>query len=534
MKIGDYVHYTYRNYLVNGLGYGTGGNTNIKPAEANEIFKQHKNELLKVVKNNLKKKNNHLKREIEKRLNIFFGQQGTIDGHTFTDAEIKQMQEAIIKILERSVDKVAKANIDYESLMSLNSNSARIFNGSGQTFAGRDYNSSTIGNLRGNKIFGERSHKEGTKEYTTTQAIATRLEAIELIRANLAKNTMGKNQNITEQQLQAELDKLDKLLNDIPALSKYKQSTGYQRVYAKNMNKDELSMVQQINNILALTKQETNSNIQGILGEEIPKITQFVTEQAITGNLQNLLHQLETNLTSTGGYNRTTPDRMARTLKRSSFIGGQNQEFLNHSFEGNKLKINYTENKIDIDVNVGNLKIPASVKNYNIDSSHIGVLSGTSILKYTQDYPSFLNHYMNITASHPNPRDIDVAPQLLKQAHENLKMTIGLHALAGGTYGLKSNGTVDREKMAQVFIINEHGGGVTGKFKVYFMRDVIENILNNPNLINLEGVGQNPSWDNNWRGDAPNGKMAYSRIAGILNQMHQTKLRVSINKKALT
>ena len=42
MKIGDYVHYTYRNYLVNGLGYGTGGNTNVKSAEANEIFKQHK------------------------------------------------------------------------------------------------------------------------------------------------------------------------------------------------------------------------------------------------------------------------------------------------------------------------------------------------------------------------------------------------------------------------------------------------------------------------------------------------------------
>ena len=96
-------------------------------------------------------------------------------------------------------------------------------------------------------------------------------------------------------------------------------------------------------------------------------------------------------------------------------------------------------------------------------------------------------------------------------------MTIGLHALAGGTYGLKSNGTIDREKMAQVFIINEHGGGVKGQFKIYFMRDVIENILNNPNLIGLEGVSQTPSWDNNWRGDIADSKMAYSRIAGILN-----------------
>jgi hypothetical protein len=116
-----------------------------------------------------------------------------------------------------------------------------------------------------------------------------------------------------------------------------------------------------------------------------------------------------------------------------------------------------TEDKVDgiIEFYDGH-SLTASIKNYSphtVDTNGIGLLSGVGLLKFTQDYPTFLNHYLNITAEHKESNDDKPTEMDLRMAHEAMQITLGAVALAGGTYSNK-NGAAVRERFADLFIIN--------------------------------------------------------------------------------
>lgn len=96
-----------------------------------------------------------------------------------------------------------------------------------------------------------------------------------------------------------------------------------------------------------------------------------------------------------------------------------------------------------------------------------------------------------------------------------MKLTIALHALAGGSWAKAGNGNVfATNPMAEIFILNRHG-----HFEVYFMSDILENVTNNLDLIDIQGFRNFNSvyrWENEYVGQTPMIKAAYRRIANLL------------------
>ena len=126
-----------------------------------------------------------------------------------------------------------------------------------------------------------------------------------------------------------------------------------------------------------------------------------------------------------------------------------------------------------------------------------------------------------------HPYDLDTYVQ---QAHDTMKLTIALHALAGGDWAKAAGSNVfSVNPMAEIFIINR-----LGHFEVYFMSDILENVANNLDLIDIEGFNSVHRWENEYVGQTPMIKTAYRRIANLLAQLHLQQLKVSIKTGALT
>jgi hypothetical protein len=77
-----------------------------------------------------------------------------------------------------------------------------------------------------------------------------------------------------------------------------------------------------------------------------------------------------------------------------------------------------------------------------------------------------------------------------------MKLTIALHALAGGNWAKASGSNVfSTNPMAEVFIINRRG-----RFEVYFISDILENVANNLDLIDIERFNTVHRWENEYVG----------------------------------
>lgn len=202
------------------------------------------------------------------------------------------------------------------------------------------------------------------------------------------------------------------------------------------------------------------------------------------------------------------------------------------------INMNATEDKVDgiIEFYDGH-SLTASIKNYKphtVDIHGIGLLSGTGLLKFTQDYPTFLNHYLNITAEHKETNDEKPTEMDLRMAHEAMQITLGAVALAGGTYSNK-NGAAVRERFADLFIINRQAGDQgQGKYEVYSSSALIDGLTKNAKLITSELKPSAP-WPNEKYNNAGLSRYsnAYARCIKLLAHLHQVKIEVHASPELL-
>jgi len=131
------------------------------------------------------------------------------------------------------------------------------------------------------------------------------------------------------------------------------------------------------------------------------------------------------------------------------------------------------------------------------------------------------------------PSSIDVA-----EAHRLMRLTIAAHALAGGLLGKrKDNGAIEHSQKAEILLVNDNSS--KRGFRVYFVSDLINKIIQNIDLITIDGYN-NPTWDNKWVSNGMTGRMGKSVEAGfrrsmnVIAQMHKMKINVSIDSKAFT
>ena len=508
MAIGDYVHAYYKNYLK----YGISQDDEKQKPQPKEIFVNHEKNIKTSTfhRRSLLAINNINKKEIEKQLNYFFDAQkrvGPPNLGEISQKDLELMFRAIDKYLQKELKKVSIDPSTLSSVNIINENIEKVISAMGQE-AGREL-INILKNFSKSEI-GARS-----KESVYKGTIEDRLKILSQIR-----------QSITG------IEGAKELVNKLESLERQwygtQEQAGIKDMYAggSKINKNiEQTFINDLNATIS-SFLGGSSTVHGAYAEAIVNLTNYILNAKALGKtnfiMTDFLKALETNSKGT----KTS----AKGLKASNFsknfvdLGQITGKIADAN--GNYFSVHETQDKVDVEIEVKGLKVPASIKNYNLQNTYINkdihLLSGRSVLALVQDYEIFLNHYLNVVSKHPDkePNTID-----LTQAHEAMKLTILLKALEGGVFSNK--GYSDK---AELFIVNDNS---QGKFKVYYISDILNEVFKKLEYLKTGEYDKVNKLDNDWIGikKEPNMSDAKVRISNLLKQLHEMKLDVSISKQ---
>ena len=528
MRIGDYVHWRYSNYLQHGLSVD--GNEKANP---DVIFNSQKTQIL----NSLKTIDNKdtVKRTIEQQINFFFDPTPQSIHTGYTAQEVEQIQKYLISIVEQTIKdlkpNLKKALVDYQTL------EAKSTGGGSITLA--DGTTEEWAKIRKAADF----NREGQ---TKTTIFALKRRILQLIAQRDKMANMVKS--VADQRF---LKGLDDLENKYKALfAEVKNSSSNKVLFYKDNRirsdgtiENAGDFAKDMQNLINMTKHITNIEAQGIIGEVVPVVSQWAYDNFANKKMSEILSFLD-NMNQKAvidvikkqvkGQETSVKIPMAsKVLDAKKFKTNNNVQA---QIRDIKLNTSATQDKVDIQLNFpDDEKINASVKNINLRSGHnINILDGANLITYIQDYPVFANHYLNVTAN--IHRGWDRAPRdMIQKAHETLKMTIALHALTGKLWAQFSDGSVSQTAQAEIFIVNDISNRHE-RFKVYFMSDLMQSLGENINYLKIKDFDENKSYySNKWVGTQQhNMTSAWARISKILAQMRMQKLNVSISPKILT
>lgn len=508
MAIGDYVHAYYKNYLK----YGTSQNDEKQKPQSKEIFINHEKNIKASVfhRKSLLAMNNVNKKEIEKQLNYFFDAQKRIGPSNLGEISQKDLELMFKAVNEHLQKELKKVSIDPSTLSSvniINENIEKVISAMGQE-AGQEL-INILKNFSKSEI-GARS-----KESVYKSTIEDRLKILSQIR-----------QSITG------IEGAKELINKLESLERQwygtQEQAGIKDMYAggSKINKNiEQTFINDLNATIS-SFLGGSSTVHGVYAETIVILTNYILNAKALGKtnfiMADFLKALETNSKGT----KTS----AKGLKASNF----SKDFVDLGWitgkiadaNGNYFSAHETQDKVDVEIEVKGLKIPASIKNYNLQNTYmvkdVHLLSGRSVLALVQDYDVFLNHYLNVVSNHPDkePNTID-----LTQAHEAMKLTILLKALEGGVFSNKKY--TDK---AELFIINDNS---QGKFKVYYISDILDEVSKKLEYLKTGEYDEVTKLNNDWIGveKEPNMSDAKVRISNLLKQLHGMALDVSVSKQ---
>lgn len=511
--IGDYIHLSYDNYLKYSIDYpdgDPGGQDTL--SQAYKLFNDQIRRIKHMAKSRKLTGKTSLKQQLEFELNFFFNptDQQYLDFFNITESEAKDMQTRIQQIFMNSVDKKA---LD-KALPNWGAN---------------DLSAYTVGN--GNPIINDSELQSIINNYgaqSTTRArkasMAARLIDLIKYRDKLA-DQIGSHEIITKINNFQETynDTIEDLMAEFGGKDRQKLLSDRKSTYLK-----ETAMIRDLNELIQSLKRYSENNMLGLLGEYIPVITQYVLANKANTEVDTLIEDFVRNIK---GETIVGNRRSKKMVDSSKFIGASKKREV-ANFYGIKSSVSNTQDKVDVYLEFDGQKIPASVKNVSVAATDIHILSGSSILKYIQDYPDFSNHYLNITATH---EDRDPNANIIYLANEATKLTIALSALRGGLLAKDADGNFIRGELAQIFVVNTHGTG-QGAYKVYFIDDIIDNIAKNPAYIQIQDFNNTRQWNNQYvvaKEGQSKSQAAYARISKMLAELNKFKLNVSISKSAL-
>lgn len=516
MKVGNYIHFRYENYLRRGLNIYK----ETSPAPWAVLANQKKKLLNDVLASRADGQKSTIKTSLENQLNFFFNPQavGSIQ-FGYTPQEAQALQQKIISLCEEALGKLSGADINWSTLQATGVNNIGIGNGA------------LYEEFR--KIRETRIGREG-QSTTTTVAISRRLKALMDLRDSLGEDL---EDGSVDQQFVNKLNKFQKKYQSIvDSLVQVQNGTNTQTNLGLRAKKisvtNNANFIKELQDLIDDTKKMTIQQINGLLGEYIPVLTQAVlsnvAEKGLEDTLANMSFSQELLIPVFGGQ-RSHKGLVSTNVITQKAVRGSSNLSLEATLSDIKTKVGTTFDKVDIQLQVPDQSTPinASVKNIKNKKSRISILDGTSSLEILQSYPEFANHYLNITALHP---DGSAGKYLLQGAHDVMKLTIALHALAGGNWGKESGSDIFKQNaMAEILVVNQQG-----KFKVYFMSDIIKKVASNLDFIDIAKFNAVHRWDNDYIGTTPSVKAAYRRITNVLIQLHTQKLKVSLKPSVLS
>lgn len=196
----------------------------------------------------------------------------------------------------------------------------------------------------------------------------------------------------------------------------------------------------------------------------------------------------------------------------------RNKHFLNTSTkDGTKYTLGTTKDKVDVQINIQDEDIFASVKSYAVEAGNmvrvelqdINLFSTLTFLNNYESYVDFGNHWLNMHASQTG-HDIGARPGKAT-LDEIVKKEVAFQAFSSGN-PLKQN-----VKNANIFIFINRA---TGDIYVKNVQDILKN-----NMDQINGLNKISNIILKNRKE----KKVQDRIYGILNQLHQVKIAVTYN-----
>lgn len=524
MKVGSYIHYRYKNYSKYGLRVNDG--THPDPTA---VFNAQRQDILNNAKSKFEGNKAQVKAELEKRLNFYFNPTASgVIKTGYTDAQVAALQSKIAQIFEQIIaglgkqELLNKTRIDYNTLAATGGNNVNL--GDSKEF---------MSSRRRNAIGGEKAQNVA-KQFTKLYAVDARIKELVKVRDNLSKNLEA-----TSQMDKDFIAKVDAFQDKYDSLIELASKNADTKLGRSNYKISDLGVdfVQDLQTLMDMTKQITNTAIEGYLGEYLPAISAEIYNRLEEESVSDCLSYLNNNTNAfieliKGEVVGGNTSRKA-TSKNNFIENTKNKSKYNTDTKLGKKEAhqNYTQDKVDVHFELPDGVVNASMKNVNFYSGKIHILSGSSTANFIQDYPEFANHYLNITANIGRPDRPN--SNVLMLAHNTFKLTLALHALMGGVLVQKDGASgLSRSEKADVFIVNDNSQ--KGRFKVYFISDIIRAISEDLSLLSIENFKDPTQYNNNWLGDKkPDIDTAFARVGKILSQLQVQKLQMSISTKAL-
>lgn len=520
--IGNYVHYHYENYLKYGIG--TRGSPNKNYSAASAYITQKKRIHKEARELNKNKDKESLRAEIENTLNFFRPGQKMPSGE-WTEEDLNQIESAIQAAVINRIN--GEVIVDWDTMTALNSDYlAQIELTEGQ-------------NLRKNLSTGGMNNINSINK------------RIEILNRTL-NETFAFVQNKKANELRKELSEIEKQWeiiqksidpeNDIRIQNRFRKYQGIEssKMLINEALGGENGFAAQLNALWNSFKKRINAYASGEIGEYYAAIAvqaaklkgQKITEDLKQEFINNINKMTEKELGLAG------KQRSSVAMSVQNVIGGNAGNRPDHvinglftDFIGGQMRLTSTQDKVDLNIQLEGLDTPiaASVKNYSrIGEMGVHVHSGVSILSLTQEYTDFMNHYLNVSVrAIGSSQDYSSANAILPKMNETLKLTMALKAIAGGILKLGKGG-FGPSQQAEVFILNDS----SGYYSVYFVDDLLDQIMKNINkYVKIDGIESDTTWKQIWVASQNNKKdygAAYSRILGVLNQLHRFKLSISL------
>lgn len=520
--IGNYIHYHYENYL--NYGIGTRGSPNKNYSAASAYITQKKRIHKEAKELNKNKDKEQLKTELENTLNFFRPGQKMPSGD-WTEEDLNQIESAIqVAVINRINGEVI---VDWDTMTALNSDYlSQIELTEGQ-------------NLRKNLSTGGMNNINSINK------------RIEILNRTL-NETFAFVQNKKANELRKELSEIEKQWeiiqksidpeNDIRIQNRFRKYQGIEssKMLINEALGGENGFAAQLNALWNQFKKRINAYASGEIGEYYAAIAvqaaklkgQKITDDLKQEFINNINKMTEKELGLTG------KQRSSVAMSVQNVIGGNAGNRPDHvinglftDFIGGQMRLTSTQDKVDLNIQLEGLDTPiaASIKNYSrIGEMGVHVHSGVSILSLTQEYTDFMNHYLNVSVrAAGSSQDYSSANAILPKMNETLKLTMALKAIAGGILKLGKGG-FGPSQQAEVFILNDS----SGYYSVYFVDDLLDQIMKNINkYVKIDGIESDTTWKQIWVASQNNKKdygAAYSRILGVLNQLHRFKLSISL------
>lgn len=509
MAIGDYVHGYYENYLIHGLTMKNNQGVKEDKQVSNNFINEIKRLKEQVKKNSELYKKQFNKTQLEKQLNSFFSAKkgNTLEEieNGLTPEQVEEIEKAITTYLG---DKIQGMNItDTLGTVSfgkeLQEKILKEQNKSEQEF---------LSILQRGKVGGQSSQQAVLKS-----TISDRINALLGLRDQIGQMAKGEISNKLIQRINNLSEEWEQILKNTEGKLIYKNQNN-NTDFIKNLN----SLIRQVISGVATT--------HGLYAEAVTALIPYVLNENIGIESKNLVKILEEK-TSTSllqgqqvSRNKLLSSNFSLLVNLDDVVADKNQKKIyTKDSEGNYVSANVTQDKIDVNIAWEGLRIPASVKNYNLGNSKytdVHLLNGRSILVLLQDQETFLNHYMNV-AGQPHLGKKEPSLNNLITANRALTTSIFVKAIQGGIETNKGN-----SGKAELFIINDNS---IGQFKVYTIDDLLTLAMPDANK-DSEYIKVEKDFGDTLQNDT-SAATPGQRISKLLNQLHSSKIKVSIDKK---